>query len=75
MVTKDTLFKPKGTSAETKADATDRAFRAIVEDETRRRDAKTERLRQARLEKEAQEAAEAAAEKPKTKGRKTKAAG
>jgi len=70
MVTKDTLFRTKGTSAENKAATTDRAFREIVEAEARTREAKTARLRQARLEKEAQEPT--TPEKPK-KSRKSKA--
>jgi len=55
MVTKDNLFKKKGTSAENKAATTDKAFREIIDAEARSREAKTARLRQARLEKEAQE--------------------
>ena len=70
MVTKDNLFRKKGTSAENKAATTDKAFRDIVEAEARSRDAKTARLRQARLEKEAQEPV--VPEKPK-KSRKSKA--
>jgi len=70
MVTKDNLFRKKGTSAENKAATTDKAFRDIVEAEARSRDAKTARLRQARLEKEAQEPV--VPEKPK-KSRKPKA--
>jgi len=43
------LFGPKAT----KADITDQAARAIITAEAARRDAKTERLRQARLKREA----------------------
>ncbi|MFC6487042.1 hypothetical protein [Nitratireductor sp. GCM10026969] len=51
--TKDNLFKPKPSKAETKADITDHTARAIIGDEAARREAKTARLRQARLENEA----------------------
>ncbi|WP_028032350.1 hypothetical protein [Chelativorans sp. J32] len=66
MVTKDNLFRKKGTSAENKAATTDKAFREIIEAEARSREAKTARLRNARLEHEAQQASIAPAnEKPK----------
>jgi len=55
MANKDTLFKPRGTSAETKAATTDKAFRDIVETEARMREAKTARLREARLARDAQQ--------------------
>ena len=51
----DTLLKPAPTRAETKADITDRAARAILEDEVARRREKTAKLRAARLELEARE--------------------
>lgn len=54
------LLQPRS-KAETKFDATDRAARTIIEAEATRRDVKTARLRQARLDREA---AEAAREKP-----------
>ncbi len=47
------LFKPRQSKAETKADTTDHAARAIITAEAERREAKTARLRQARLEMEA----------------------
>ena len=47
------LFQPKLSASETKGDATTRAAQAIVDEETNARDAKTERLRAARLRKEA----------------------
>lgn len=50
----DGIFKPKPTSTEAKSDATTRIARSIIEDEAASRDAKTERLRRARLAKEAQ---------------------
>ena len=43
------LFKPKQSQLEKKVDATTLAARAIVEEETSARDAKTARLRAARL--------------------------
>jgi hypothetical protein len=52
-VTKDTLFKTGRSRAETKAAATDSNTWTIIEDETERRNAKTERLRKLRLAKEA----------------------
>jgi hypothetical protein len=47
------LFKPKQSKAESKADTTNRTARGIIGAEAQKRDAKTARLRQARLEKEA----------------------
>ncbi len=47
-----------------KADATTRNVRAIIESDIRKRDDKTARLKQARLEKEAADAAEAAKAPP-----------
>ncbi|MGO4562659.1 hypothetical protein [Rhizobiales bacterium 3FA27D7] len=54
MITKHNLFKPKPSKAETKADITNYTARAIVGAEAELREAKTARLRQARLENEAQ---------------------
>lgn len=51
------LFKPKASKAETKADTTDHAARAILRDEAARREAKTARLRQERLDNETKLAA------------------
>lgn len=48
--------KPARSKAETKADITDRTARAIIDDESGVREAKTEKLRRARLEREAREA-------------------
>jgi hypothetical protein len=47
------LFQPKLSASETKGDATTRAAQAITDAEANARDAKTERLRAARLRKEA----------------------
>lgn len=66
-LTKETAFKP-----EAKGDATTRAARAIIDGEIAQRDAKTARLRAARLEKEAADLA--AAPPPVVKLPKTKAA-
>jgi len=49
------LFKPKLSQSEIKVDATTRAARAIIDEEANARDAKTERLRAARLALEATE--------------------
>ena len=68
MVTKDNLFSFKGSAAETKAATTDKAFRAITDAEAKSREAKTARLKKARLEQEVQQPAEPA----KPKARKTK---
>jgi hypothetical protein len=51
---------PVRTKPSDKADATTRNVRAIIESDIRKRDDKTARLKQARLEKEAADAAEAA---------------
>ena len=48
-------FKPKPTAIETKQDATTKIVRAMLEDEAAARDRKTERLRLARLAREATE--------------------
>lgn len=56
-ITEHNLFKPKPSKAETKADITDNTARAIIGDEAARREAKTAKLRQARLEHEAKLAA------------------
>ncbi|MGI6854203.1 hypothetical protein [Mesorhizobium sp. 1B3] len=50
----DGIFKPKPTSTEAKNDTTTRIARSIIEDEAAKRDAKTQRLRHARLAREAQ---------------------
>lgn len=68
IITEHNLFKPRPSKAETKADITDRTARTIVGDEAARREAKTARLRQARLETEAKLAAEtASARTPRAK--------
>ncbi len=51
-------FEPKPSRTETKADLTNQAARAIIGAEAERREAKTARLRQARLEQEARLARE-----------------
>ncbi len=56
----DGIFKPKATIGEKKQDATDRAAKSIVDGEIAKREAKTERLRLARLERESTEPAIAA---------------
>ena len=56
-IAEHSLFRPKPSKAETKADITDHAARAIIGNEAALREAKTARLRQARLENEAKLAA------------------
>ncbi len=62
-IVEHSLFKSKSSKAESKADTTSHAARAIIRAEVERRDAKTARLKQARLEREA---AQAATETPAT---------
>lgn len=58
--------RPARTRAETKAEITDRTAKALIEVEVRRRQAKTEKLRQARLAREAGAAAPAKRQRAKT---------
>ncbi|MEO3389202.1 hypothetical protein [Mesorhizobium sp. CAU 1741] len=62
------MFKPKPSKQEAKADTTTRVAREILDSESRKRDAKTERLRLARLASEASDT-EAPAAKPKVKAK------
>lgn len=55
--TRDTLFKPTLSRTESKAEAVSRIAMSMIEQETAQREAKTERLRQARMERDAAEAA------------------
>ena len=57
IITKNNLFRPVRPKADTKADRTTRNVRAIVKAEADQREAKTAKLRQARLDKEACETA------------------
>jgi hypothetical protein len=66
-IDENTLFKPKASKAETKADITNEAARAIIDDEASRREAKTAKLRQMRLDQEAAAAAIPAPVKPARK--------
>jgi hypothetical protein len=68
IITKDNLFRPTRSKAETKAQVTDNAARAIIDAEADSREAKTERLRKARLKMEAEQA-ESAEPKPEKKAR------
>lgn len=70
---KDTLFKPPVPRAETVMDKTTRIVRDILETETEKREAKTQRLRKTRLEREATtpDATVATKAKPKPRARKT----
>ncbi len=56
IITKDNLFRATRSKAETKAQVTDNAARAIIDAEVDSREAKTERLRQARMKMEADQA-------------------
>ncbi|MGN6307175.1 MAG: hypothetical protein ACTHNH_20350 [Mesorhizobium sp.] len=62
------IFQPKPSKQEAKADATTQLARKIMDGETAAREAKTERLRQARLAKQKSEPAAPA--KPKARQRK-----
>jgi hypothetical protein len=57
------VFQPKPSKQETKADLTTKAARAIIDHEASARDAKTERLRAARLAREEAASTQAPAEK------------
>lgn len=65
-ITKDNLFKPS--RAESKRQTTEQLSRAITEDEIARRERKTERLRAARLAKEAEDREEGRSKAPKKQG-------
>lgn len=62
------IFRPKPSKQEAKADATTQLVRQIMDGETAAREAKTERLRQARLAKQKLEPAAPA--KPRARQRK-----
>jgi hypothetical protein len=68
---KDTLFKAPQTRAETVMDKTTRVVREMLDTETEQREAKTQRLRKTRLEREASAPDEAPAPKAKPRARKT----
>jgi hypothetical protein len=70
MVTKHTLFR--ATKTETKADSTSTAAKSIIASETSAREAKVERLRKARLEREAFEPKPEAKPARKTTAARTK---
>ncbi|WEX07855.1 hypothetical protein [Chelativorans sp. AA-79] len=57
VITQHNLFRPTRSKAETKADITDNTARAIIDAEAASREAKTARLRKARLEQEERAAA------------------
>ena len=56
-ITKDNLFRPVPSKAEAKSDVTTRTAKAMIEAETASREAKTARLRKARLAMEAEQPA------------------
>jgi hypothetical protein len=65
VITKLTLFRPKRT--ESKADTTTSVAQSIIASETSVREAKVERLRNARLEREASAAPAAASKAPRSR--------
>jgi hypothetical protein len=67
VITQDNLFRPVRSKAETKAEITDQTARSIVGAEAERRDAKTARLRKARLASEAQAVPDEKPAKPRAK--------
>lgn len=71
--TKVTLFKSEKPRAETLMDKTTRAAMEIVDDETEQRHLKTERLRKARLEREASGKRDAAKTAAKSSGKTSRA--
>ena len=66
-ITRENLFRPVPKTPRSKAELTDSTSRAIVQAETDSREAKTQRLRQARLQMEARQ------QPVPTKGRNKKA--
>jgi len=72
-LTKNTLFKVYDSKPETPMDQTTRIVRQMVDEETEKRDAKNSRLRNARLEREANTPPEIKASAA-SKSRRTKAA-
>jgi hypothetical protein len=58
IITEHNIFKPRPSKAESKAEVTNHTARAIIGAEAERREAKTARLREARLENEATRPAE-----------------
>ena len=62
-------FRPQASPSERKADERTRAVREMTDAATEKRQAATARLKTARLEKEAQDRAQAALAPTKTKGR------
>ena len=62
------IFKPKPTGSEKKSDATTRAAQQIMDAERQHREAKTERLRLARLAREEAETGQPAPAKRKASG-------
>ena len=63
-INRHNLFRPAKSKADTKADLTNQTARAIVDAETEGREAKTARLRQARLDMEAKSADELSTAQP-----------
>lgn len=72
-ITKDNLFRVARPGPKTKADFTDSAARTIIKAEADSREAKTQRLRLARLEMEAQQPEPAPTNTKRRTAKKTKA--
>jgi len=74
-LTKDNLFQPPPSKFEAKSDATTRVAKAMIEQEAASREAKTARLREARLAMEASQPEPAPAKPRARKSTKKPAAG
>jgi len=72
-LTKTTLFKDTPPRAETVMDKTSRVVKGILETEAEKREAKTQRLRKTRLEREAATSAQEPVVKPKKPAARKKA--
>jgi hypothetical protein len=66
-LTKDTLFKAQPPRAETAMEKTTRIVRGMLDEESEKRQVKMQRLRAARLQREAHTPAEPAKPAPKTR--------
>ena len=64
IINRHNLFRPATSKADTKAGLTEQTARAIIQAEVESREAKTARLRQARLEMEAKTSTEPAPARP-----------
>ncbi|TKT81260.1 hypothetical protein [Aquamicrobium sp. LC103] len=67
--TKENVFKPAPSRIEAKADVTTKVARSIIDAEVASREAKTARLRRARLQKESNDNVAAPVKEPATRNR------